>query len=156
MGTARRKKDEDLTSAMEDYLETIYVLTREDSGARVKDISELMDVRKSSVNSAVNILKDRGFVRHERYGRVALTPNGENVSEGIKKKHDLLVRFLGDILGIDKGIAIKDACRIEHVISPETDRRLRRFIEFVDSCSPGEKPEWVEGLERYIKKREGT
>jgi DtxR family transcriptional regulator, Mn-dependent transcriptional regulator len=141
-----------LSSHMEDYLETIYVLDQKNEAVRVRDISALMDVKKSSVNNAVGVLSEKGFVKHEKYGYVVLTAEGRRVSTVIKKRHDLLVRFLEEILGIDRNVAVEDACRIEHVISPVTNERLRKFIEFVDTCPTGEKPEWLETLYYYFKK----
>jgi DtxR family transcriptional regulator, Mn-dependent transcriptional regulator len=146
------KKNKALTSNMEDYLENIYVLDQKSETVRVKDISALMDVKKSSVNNAINVLSDRGLVRHEKYGYIMLTPEGRQISKAIKKRHDLLVRFLKDILGIDEESAVEDACKIEHVISPVTNDRLRKFIEFVDTCPTGERPEWLDSLDYYMKK----
>ncbi|MFA6635807.1 MAG: metal-dependent transcriptional regulator [Candidatus Omnitrophota bacterium] len=146
----RSKKN--LSSHMEDYLETIYVLDKKNEAVRVRDISALMDVKKSSVNNAVGVLSRKGLVKHEKYGYVVLTDEGRKVSAVIKKRHDLLVRFLEEILGIDRSTAIEDACRIEHVISPVTNERLRKFIEFVDTCPTGEKPEWLETLYYYFEK----
>jgi DtxR family transcriptional regulator, Mn-dependent transcriptional regulator len=146
------KDGKKLSSNMEDYLETIYVLDQKNEAVRVRDISALMDVKKSSVNNAIGVLSGHGFVKHEKYGYVALTSEGRRVSTVIKKRHDLLVRFLEEILGIDRSTAIEDACRIEHVISSVTNERLRKFIEFVDTCPTGEKPEWLETLYYYFEK----
>lgn len=141
-----------LSANMEDYLETIYVLDQKSETVRIRDISALMDVKKSSVNNAVKVLSEKALVRHEKYGYVVLTAKGRKVSKAIKMRHDLLVRFLEEILGIDKEIAMEDACRIEHVISAVTNDRLRKFIEFVDTCPTGEKPEWLSNLTYYLEK----
>lgn len=148
------KDKEPLTSNMEDYLETIYVLDQRNETVRVRDISALMDVKKSSVNNAVNVLSKKGLLKHEKYGYITLTPEGREISKAVKKRHDLLVRFLKDILGIDERTAVEDACRIEHVISPVTNDRLRNFIEFVDTCPTGKRPEWLDSLTYYITKGE--
>ena len=148
----KNTKKKALSSNMEDYLESIYILDQKREAIRLKDISALMDVKKSSVNNAVNVLLKRDLVKHEKYGYVVLTPEGRRVSRAIKMRHDLLVRFLEGILGIDKKIAVKDACRMEHVISSVTNDRLRKFLEFVDTCPTGEKPEWLDSLSYYIEK----
>ncbi|MBU0571783.1 MAG: metal-dependent transcriptional regulator [Candidatus Omnitrophica bacterium] len=145
-------KKKKLSSNMEDYLETIYILDQKRETVRIKDISALMDVKKSSVNNAINVLSERELVRHEKYGYVVLTLEGRQLSKAIKKRHDLLVRFLGGILGVDEQTAVEDACRMEHVISSVTNDRLRKFIEFVDTCPTGEKPEWLNSLTYYIEK----
>ena len=101
-----RNNENKLSSNMEDYLETIYVLDKKNEAVRVRDISALMDVKKSSVNNAVGVLSKKGFVRHEKYGYVTLTGEGRRISRAIKKRHDLLVRFLQEILGVEKDTAI--------------------------------------------------
>jgi DtxR family Mn-dependent transcriptional regulator len=153
----KKKKTGDqmkLTSNMEDYLESIYVLGQEEEKVRVKDISAKLGVRKSSVNKALKVLSGKGFIRHEKYGHVLLTSKGKKLSKQIKDRHDLLVRFLSDILGVDRVTAAEDACRIEHVISPVTGDRLSRFIEFVDTCPTGKRPDWLKNLDFYIKEGE--
>jgi DtxR family Mn-dependent transcriptional regulator len=148
----RKKNSESLTSNMEDYLEAIYVLGQAEGIARVKDISAFMNVKKSSVNNAIKVLSKKDLVKHEKYSYVVLTPEGRKISSAIKKKHDLLVRFLNDILGIDEKSAVEDACKIEHVISPVTNDRLSKFIKFVDTCPSGERPDWLDSLDYYMKK----
>jgi len=136
---------------MEDYLEAIYILDQKNDTVRVKDISAFMDVKKPSVNNALKVLSEKNLVNHEKYGHVVLTPEGRKASKDIKKKHDLLVRFLQDILGLKSETAVKDACRIEHVISSATNERLKKFIEFVDTCPTGQRPEWLDSFSHFIK-----
>lgn len=113
---------------MEDYLEAIDALTRGNGAVRVKDISDWLGVRKSSVNAALGTLVRKGLVIHERYGRVELTSLGASVARDVQKRHDTLMVFLTDILKVDAQTACEDACRMEHTISPQTFARLRSFV----------------------------
>lgn len=151
MGIAQTKNSRDeLTSNMEDYLEAIYVLDGEDSPVRVKAISDKLGVKKSSVNNAVKVLSGKGLVRHEKYGTVMLTAPGEKLSRKIKRRHDMLVRFLSEILGVDEVSAAEDACKVEHVISPDTSEKLTKFLEFVDTFSSGQRPVWLENFRYFV------
>ena len=47
-------------------------------------------------------------------------------------KEDVLLRFFTEVLGVDKEVALKDACRMEHTISDETLAKLIFFIGKVD------------------------
>ena len=94
--------DKKLTESLENYLETIAFLKRENKIARVKDISKMMGVKNSSVNIALNVLSERGYVIHERYGYVDLTERGQILADDIQKKEDLLFLFLHNILGVEK------------------------------------------------------
>ncbi|MBQ3834784.1 MAG: metal-dependent transcriptional regulator [Elusimicrobia bacterium] len=117
-----------LTESLENYLETIAMLKRENKIARVKDISKELDVKNSSVNIALNVLADKGLVIHEKYGYVDLTEEGQKIADDIQHKEDVLVKFFTEILGVDQEIALKDACRMEHTISDETLAKLIFFI----------------------------
>lgn len=121
-----------LTESLENYLETIGMLIRKNKIARVKDISKELKVKNSSVNIALNILADKGLVIHEKYGYVELTKEGKQIADDIQYKEDVLLRFFTEVLGVDKEVALKDACRMEHTISDETLAKLIFFIGKVD------------------------
>ncbi|MCP4650827.1 MAG: metal-dependent transcriptional regulator [PVC group bacterium] len=120
-----------LSSNMEDYLETIVSLKKSKGIARVKDISDLMKVKKPSVTSALNMLSQNGLVIHERYSYVELTEEGERVAQNVQKRHNMLISFLVDVLKVDEQTAAKDACRMEHAISPQTHEKLNKFLDKV-------------------------
>lgn len=140
-----------LSSSMEDYLEAIAVLKKRDGIARVRDISRFLGVEPPSVASALNSLSKSGFVIHERYGYVDLTPEGKRLAEQVENKHKVLLEFLTKLLGINPVIANEDACRMEHSVSPETLRKITKFMEFVKTCPQGDKPDWLKSFERYFK-----
>ena len=124
-----------LTESLENYLETIGMLVRKNKIARVKDISKELGVKNSSVNIALNVLADKGLIVHEKYGYVELTPEGKRIADDIQHKEDVLFQFFTEILDVDKDIALKDACRIEHTISDETLAKLIFFIGKVNKKS---------------------
>lgn len=127
--------NEKLSESLENYLETIAFLKRENKIARVKDISKMMGVKNSSVNIALNVLSERGYVIHERYGYVDLTDKGQIIADDIQKKEDLLFSFLHNVLGVEKEIALKDACKMEHTISDETLAKLIYFVGRIDKMN---------------------
>ena len=126
-----------LTPTMEDYLETIIALESKKKAVRVKDIAEALEVKMSSVTSAIGKLAEKELVNHEKYGYVELTPTGQKVASDIRRRHETLFRFLSETLNIDSEIAEKDACKMEHGISPTTLERLVKFIQFVEHHQSG-------------------
>lgn len=144
-------EEKSLSSNMEDYLEAIAILSEQDGIARVKDISKLLNVKTPSVNNALNILSKNGLVIHERYSFVKLTKEGKKIANNVQKRHNVLLRFLTNILSIDREIASEDACKMEHTLSPKTFERLSKFIEFVESCPDPERPYWLKSLDYYFK-----
>lgn len=145
------KTDKPLSSNMEDYLEAIAALKKEKGVARVRDISHWMNVRTSSVTAAIKTLHKHELVDHEKYGYVELTPEGEILAKGVQRRHDMLLQFLTEILKINPEIAEKDACRMEHSISPETSEKLIKFIEFVETSPSSDRPHWLKSYDHYSK-----
>ena len=118
-----------LSSNMEDYLEAIYVLELKTGNVRVKDIAAELGITMPSVSSAIKNLEKQGFVSHPRYDLVVLTPRGARVAADVYHRHRVIKGFLSQVLGVASDIAEKDACCIEHIISPETLESLSRFLE---------------------------
>ena len=112
----------------EDYLEAILVLQKQRGMVRSVDVARHMAVSKPSVCHAVATLKEGGFLTMDEDFSLHLTDVGQEVAEQIYEKH----RFFTDRLiaaGVDPETAERDACRIEHVISEESFRRLKAVAE---------------------------
>ena len=138
------------TASMEDYLESIIMLREGKETVRVSQMSKALGVKMPSVTSALMKLSEQGLVEHKRYGRVQLTPDGEKIAEDVFRRHEALHRFLAEILNVDPDIAAVDACQMEHSVSPVTQERLAKFVEFVLSRPKGQ-PEWLKMFDHYFK-----
>lgn len=64
---------ENMTIAMQNYLELIYELSLDGKKARVSDIAKQLGVSKPSVNNAVVVLAKNGYVNYEKYADIKLT-----------------------------------------------------------------------------------
>jgi DtxR family Mn-dependent transcriptional regulator len=117
-----------MTQSLEDYLESIYLLTRGRRVARVKDVSDAMKVKMPSVANAVRVLKKNGLVVQEKYGFIELTPAGRKEAMAILKKHETLKNFLVRVVGVSEKRADEDACAMEHYLSVETLRKIGRMV----------------------------
>jgi DtxR family Mn-dependent transcriptional regulator len=113
---------------MEDYLEAIMLLEREQEGATVTSISRFLDVKKPSVTAALSKLSDSGLAEHQRYGAVALTAPGRRTARDVYHRHTTLLQFLTDVLGVDAPTAEEDACKLEHSLSPASVAKLTDFV----------------------------
>lgn len=118
-----------LTFTMENYLEAIYELSEQGSGARVSDISQRLGVTKASTNSAMATLAQKGLIINEKYKEIYLTPEGLKVAKNTSMKHNIIQKFLINILKIESSIAQEDACAIEHVISDESVEAMEEYIK---------------------------
>jgi DtxR family transcriptional regulator, Mn-dependent transcriptional regulator len=141
--------DKPLTSVMEDYLEAIFDLDQEKKSIRVKDIAKRMDVKMPTVSSMLKTLNDRGLVNYEKYEYVELTKNGENVGKEMRRRHEVLLKFLTEILEIEFNIADDEACKVEHTLSSDTLDRLTGFMEFIQTC-PRAGESWLKYFKEYL------
>lgn len=112
----------------EDYLETILVLREEKGIVRSIDVAQHLGYSKPSVSRAVSILKTSGHITVEKDGRLELTELGEQVAREIYERHEVLTDWLVR-LGVPYEVAVEDACKIEHDLSPETFRCLKAYAE---------------------------
>lgn len=135
------------TERNEDYLEALDTIIDKKGYAQVKDISKLLSVGPSSVTEMFQKLQKAGYINYEKYGGVTLTTKGKRLAKETKRKHDILHNFLL-ILGVDDKIADEDACKIEHVLTPETLERLTKFVEFIHSEE--EDPRWLDHFKFYF------
>ena len=118
-----------MTESLEDYLKAIAVLGEDRPHVRVTDVAALLDVSKPAVHNALHQLESRGLISHQQYGAVELTAEGTVEAWAIRKKHDVLKRFLEDLLGVEPDTAEREACAMEHDLSGETVGRLEGLFE---------------------------
>ncbi len=131
----------------EEYLEVIYDISNQKGYARVKDVSEELDLGLSTVSEMFKKLDDQGYVNYEKYSGVTLTEKGKKLAIKLSEKHKTLREFL-IILGLDEDVADKEACEIEHVVKNETMDRLTTFVDFINKH---EKPLWLERFRDYYE-----
>ncbi|HDT15315.1 MAG TPA: metal-dependent transcriptional regulator [Firmicutes bacterium] len=144
-------EENSLTPAMEDYIETIYLLEEKNKVARVSEIGRSMKVRKASVVSAVSNLQKQNMIEHEKYGFITLTPFGRETAEKIYKKHKIILEFLESILKVEPERALEEACGIEHALSAGTVDKLSVFVKQFKTA-----PEKNETKNRKTKKNADT
>lgn len=139
-----------ITQSLEDYLEAIYIFSKNKKVARVRDISIFLNVKTPSVVGAIKTLSKKNLVKHEKYGYIELTEEGEKQAIAIFEKHRIISNFLHKILGIKKEIADEDACILEHNINSETYERMITFFEFLETC-PENEPAFIKNFHSFIK-----
>ncbi|MCI8911570.1 MAG: metal-dependent transcriptional regulator [Clostridia bacterium] len=119
----------DLRKSGEDYLEAILFIEEEKGIVKSVDIATYLGVSKPSVNKALTILQEMGYVSKPNYSQVTITQEGRKKAKAVAQKHSALTRLLTDVLGVSEEVAEKDACKIEHDISEETTQKLIAFLQ---------------------------
>ncbi len=117
-----------LSANMEDYVEAVLFCANAQGLARVSDIRDMLGVKTPSVTGAMKLLAESGYVIHQPYGGVQLTPKGLRAAEDVKKRHAILSRFLTQVLGVTPKTADMDACKMEHAVSCETLEKLHAYL----------------------------
>ncbi len=113
--------------SVENYLETILVLSKELPVVRGVDIANETGYKKSSVSVAMKNLREMSYISVSDSGYITLTESGRKIAEMIYERHQLLSRWFTS-LGVSKEIATEDACKIEHVISQETFDAIKKHV----------------------------
>lgn len=111
----------------ENYLETILILSQKLPVVRSVDIANELGFKKSSVSIAMKNLREKQHITVTGAGFIYLTESGRQIAETIYERHEFLSGWLTS-LGVPAETAAKDACRIEHVISPESFHAIKAFV----------------------------
>ncbi len=117
-----------INESAENYLETILVLTKNSTTVRAIDIVRELDFKKSSVSVAMKHLREKGHISVDENGFITLTPSGREIAEMVYERHQLLTSWLVS-LGVAPEIASEDACKMEHVISPESFEAIKSIAK---------------------------
>jgi len=117
-----------IRESAEDYLEMMLMLRESKGEIRSIDIAKELGVTKPSVSVAVKKLREDGYISMEKNGEIHLTKSGEKIAKDIYDKHVTLCSFLHS-LGVKQDIAHKDACKIEHDLSPESIKAIKQYVK---------------------------
>ena len=105
--------------SMENYLETILILSKKLPVVRSVDIATELGYKKSSVSVAMKHLREHQHITVTDAGFIYLTESGKEIADMIYERHELLSSWLMH-LGVPEEIATEDACKMEHDISQQT------------------------------------
>jgi DtxR family Mn-dependent transcriptional regulator len=118
----------------EDYLKSIYDLSRNGTAVSTTEISHALKVAPASVTEMLKKLAENGYVNYSPYHGSSLTEKGFEEAQKIARKHRLLERFLSDVLHIRGDQVHVQACEMEHALSDEAEESLCRFLKHPDKC----------------------
>lgn len=117
-----------INESAENYLETIYVLSKKLPVVRSVDIAAELDFKKSSVSIAMKNLREKNHITVTDAGFIYLTDSGREIAEMIYERHQFISSWLIKI-GVSPEIATEDACKIEHILSKESYNAIKNFVK---------------------------
>lgn len=113
--------------SVEDYLESILMLSREGEIVHRIDVAKRMGVSQAAVNKAVKLLCEKEYV-YEDGKHLYLTEKGKEYAEAVYERHCIIREYLIQ-RGVSPSAAEEDACNMEHVISEETFAMMKNAIK---------------------------
>jgi len=119
----------DLIDTTEMYLKTIYELTEEGIAPLRARIAERLGHSGPTVSQTVARMERDGLVVLTGDRHLELTEHGLARAVRVMRKHRLAERLLTDVIGLDWTLVHEEACRWEHVMSEQVEKRLTALLE---------------------------
>jgi DtxR family Mn-dependent transcriptional regulator len=126
-----------LIDTTEMYLRTVFELTEEGVIPLRARIAERLSQSGPTVSETVARMERDGLLLVERDRRLALTSEGETLAMRVMRKHRLAECLLVDVIGLPWEDVHIEACRWEHVISDNVERRLAELLKYPVRCPHG-------------------
>ncbi|PIR55523.1 hypothetical protein COU74_00690 [Candidatus Peregrinibacteria bacterium CG10_big_fil_rev_8_21_14_0_10_36_19] len=137
----------DLTHSWAHYLMTIHELHEKQGYARLSDVANKLKISKGSLSTSLKPLLKKKLILEDENKHLSLSKSGEEYATQIKHTDLIFQNFLTKVLNISEDKAEIDACKIEHLISPETSTRLLQMLKAIES-----NPKILTELEKEMKK----
>lgn len=119
-----------LKRVTEDYLKTIYILSLKGE-VHATRLAEKFGVSKPTVSVSLKSLEKDGYIIRDENRVISLTRSGKKIAKSVYERHCVLRKML-ETLGVDKTTAASDACKMEHAVSPESFKALRKLTKYSD------------------------
>ena len=119
----------DLIDTTEMYLRTIFELEEEGIVPLRARIAERLHQSGPTVSQTVARMERDGLLTVEGDRHLELSEKGRQLATRVMRKHRLAERLLTDVIGLEFEFVHEEACRWEHVISEQVERRLIALLE---------------------------
>lgn len=118
----------DLIDTTEMYLRTVYELEEEGIVPLRARIAERLHQSGPTVSQTVARMERDGLLTVEGDRHLELSDKGRQLATRVMRKHRLAERLLTDIIGLEIEFVHEEACRWEHVMSEQVERRLVELL----------------------------
>jgi DtxR family transcriptional regulator, Mn-dependent transcriptional regulator len=119
----------DLVDTTEMYLRTIYDLEEEGVVPLRARIAERLEQSGPTVSQTVSRMERDGLLHVAGDRHLELTDKGRALAIAVMRKHRLAERLLVDVIGLPWEEVHAEACRWEHVMSEDVERRLVQVLD---------------------------
>ncbi len=119
-----------LTHSSIHHLLAINSLQKENGYSRSVDVSNYLNISRASVSITVNKLREKGFVEEDKNRFLSLSSKGENLVNSVLSKRRVVEQFFREVLNLSSQEAEIEACKIEHLLSESTGKKLISFMGY--------------------------
>jgi DtxR family Mn-dependent transcriptional regulator len=127
----------DLIDTTEMYLKTIYELEEEGTVPLRARIAERLHQSGPTVSQTVARMERDGLLTVQGDRHLELTDSGRHRATNVMRKHRLAELLLVQVIGMDWEDVHIEACRWEHVMSEQVERRLIELLGHPTVCPHG-------------------
>ncbi|WDQ17225.1 manganese-binding transcriptional regulator MntR [Rhodopirellula sp. P2] len=124
----QRTRSDHASEVAEDYVEAIAEAISNNGICRAVDLVRHFDVTHATVNNTISRLQRDGLVMTEPYQPITLTPQGKRMATRARNRHEVVRSFLLR-LGVSETTATVDSEGMEHHVSDETLRAMKRILQ---------------------------
>ena len=117
-----------VSEAIENYLETIYILSKQQTEVHAIDICTYLSYSRPTVSVVLRQMRENGLVTVNEDNHIFLTDEGLRIASRVYERHELLTSMLM-MLGVSRETALHDACKIEHDLSDETFEAIKMHLQ---------------------------
>lgn len=120
----------DVSEAIQNYLETIHILSLKHNGVHAVDICNHLSYSRPTVSIVLRQMRESGLVTVDDLNHIHLTDEGLSIAKRLYERHNVISELFVR-LGVSRETAVEDACKIEHDLSEETFAALKaHLLEF--------------------------
>ena len=127
----------ELSHSVEDYLRSVLLLEEHSIAPTPQRLREILGVALATISGTLKRLEREGLLYRGDKHRVHLTPVGRVAASCVMRRNRLVERFLSDVLHVPFAEIAIEANRMEHAISPATERQLYLLLGRPQTCPHG-------------------
>ena len=126
------------SATMQRYAAEIFRLQQDHSPVPVSMLTETVAASSQAVSKMIRRLVDKGFLVHEPYRGIHLTPAGDRIAMPALRRHRIIEVFLVRVMGYDWATAHELTDVFEHGVNDAIEDKMDEMTEHPTRCPHGE------------------
>lgn len=120
-------EEQKITHSAIHYLFAVEQCLEEFGYARAVDISRALNITPGSCSTGLKSLLKKDFIVEDQNKFIRLSTYGEKIVRVVEANRDALIVFFRDTLGLTEEMALKNACKVEHLLDAEVVEKMKKL-----------------------------